>query len=342
MAEAICSWPCVRFDSSSSSNLAPVASARQQQDSRSIQQQQQHVNNNIPPPIQQGPVQGGQSYLDKVRGSQPESIDVDSLPSPVMNGKGFFMLRLDCRDDLVRIWAKAWNFGGQVVRFTQWTPDFDPESQKVTNALVWVKFPGLKQQYWDYEILMRIGKGLGKPIGVDQKTISREFGFYALVLIDIDMSQPIPWTVNVKEEGGREFVQAVEIDKLPEFCSHCKVVGHGVLGCRGLQRVFQVPNKEKEPAATTLEKNNDQGWQTVRYKGNQNEGQANRNNKQNQQYRPVQNRGQNQNQQGNQGQGVMLNQEFESNSNSIKRMGRWGAQGCSQSDPVLEAASVAV
>lgn len=156
-------------------------------------------------------------------------------------GNGFFMLKLNSQDEFIKIWSQSWNFGNQVVRFSKWSDDFDPDKQRSSSAVLWVRFPKLKQQYWDYELLMVLGKGLGTPIGVDQRTINREYGYFANVLVDIDLSKPVPSMVKVREEGGVEFSQPVEIPKLPAFCNHCKLVGHLIMQCKGLLRAIQEP-----------------------------------------------------------------------------------------------------
>ncbi|KAL5723536.1 hypothetical protein ACHQM5_006924 [Ranunculus cassubicifolius] len=92
---------------------------------------------------------------------------------------------------------------------------------------------------------MRIGKGVGTPIGVDKKTIGRDFGFFANVLIDVDFSKPIPEFINVKEEDGGQFAQEIFIPKMPQYCTHCNVVGHGIYNCRGLLRVMQPGESEQ-------------------------------------------------------------------------------------------------
>ncbi|KAL5723152.1 hypothetical protein ACHQM5_006580 [Ranunculus cassubicifolius] len=242
------------------------------------------------------------TYLERLRGMQPQHIDVAQFPGPEMEdgipsitlpkavvergkaycqfsligrldfkkfsverarsltaqvlaprgvwnltplGKGFFMLRLDNRDDFVRIWAKSWKFGNQVVKSTQWYPEFDPEKQVPSTSLLWVRFPTLNQQYWDYEALMRIGRGVGNPVGVDQRTLSRELGYFANVLIEIDLSKPIADQVSVKEEDGSSFLQDVEIQNLPTTCSHCKGIGHTMYQCRGLLRAMQDNPREE-------------------------------------------------------------------------------------------------
>lgn len=91
---------------------------------------------------------------------------------------------------------------------------------------------------------MTLGKGLGNPIGVDQRTISREYGYFTNVLIDIDLAKPVPDRITVKEEGGKEFMQLVEIPKFPDYYHHCKGIGHAITQCRGLRKAFQSPEGE--------------------------------------------------------------------------------------------------
>lgn len=243
------------------------------------------------------------SYADRVRGQQREVIDVEALPSPVMNGdiptvtlpkkvvdrgrqycqfsligrldfrklsivrartiakelwspsgdwkmiplgNGFFMLKLDSKDEFVKIWSTVWNFDNQMLRFIKWVPGFDPDKQRTSKTLLWVKFPKLGQEYWDYEILMTLAKGLGMPVGVDQRTLDREYGYFASVLVDIDLAKHVPDRVNVKEEDGTEFTQTVEIPKLPAYCNHCKMVGHLITQCRGLIKEIQTPTGRGE------------------------------------------------------------------------------------------------
>lgn len=147
-----------------------------------------------------------EAYLEKIRGEQPEYIDVESLPEPVMEGamptvflkkkalnrgrkfcefaligridfgrvsvarvrefatkiwapfgdwrliplgNGYFMLKLESKDDMVRIWSQVWRVENQIIGFNKWSPDFDPGKQRSTNMLLWVRFPFLQQQYWD-------------------------------------------------------------------------------------------------------------------------------------------------------------------------------------------------
>lgn len=104
-----------------------------------------------------------------------------------------------------------------------------------------MRFLKLKQQYWDYKLLVTLGKGLGIPIGVDQRTISREYICFTNVSVDIELSKPRPKGINVKEEENKEFFQSIEILKLLIFCNHCKGIGHEITQCRGILKAIQDP-----------------------------------------------------------------------------------------------------
>ncbi|KAF9590401.1 hypothetical protein IFM89_034194 [Coptis chinensis] len=234
------------------------------------------------------------SFADKVRGEQPQHLDVEDLPTLEMKGnmpsiklpkqavergrqyckycligrldfhkikledvksmatikwkpqgdwkiiplgKGFFMIRLTCEQDWRKIWGGGpWNFGKQTLQLTKLSPDFDPDVQTKTNAAVWIKFPMLGQLYWDYKILMSMGRAFGSPVGVDKHTLDRTFGNFASVLVEVDLSKPIPSQFLVEEDEGKSFLQDAEVIRLPNFCGHCKSVGHLVAECKGLQK----------------------------------------------------------------------------------------------------------
>ncbi|KAF5192881.1 zinc ion binding / nucleic acid binding protein, partial [Thalictrum thalictroides] len=164
-------------------------------------------------------------------------------------GKGYLFIRFDNVTDLNRVWSagSSWSFDDEPLRLSQWIPNFTPETQKQTHALVWVKLTGLSQEYWEPEILMSIARGVGNPMRVDEKTLKRDFGYFANVLVDVDLAEPIPDQVYVKTPSF-EFWQPVEIPKYPKFCSHCKVVGHLVTECRKLKRVMDNKDKANDQA----------------------------------------------------------------------------------------------
>lgn len=131
--------------------------------------------------------------------------------------------------------------GNQLIKFFKWTLEFGLNNQKTTNALLWVRFPKLGQHYWDYKLSMTLGKGLGTPVGVYQRIISREYGYFANMLVDIDLSKLVSVGIIVKEEERKEFFQPVETPKLPSYCNICKTLEHEITQCQGLIKAIQNP-----------------------------------------------------------------------------------------------------
>jgi hypothetical protein len=129
-----------------------------------------------------------------------------------------------------------------------WTKDFNPRLQQNQSAQVWVRFYGLAQEYWRPNIIFAIASSLGTPICTDAVTakpqFERTFGHYARVLIDMDLSQTLRDKVLVERIGFAFFIE-IEYENLPEYCNHCKLIGHCIANCNRINP--QEDNvKEKE------------------------------------------------------------------------------------------------
>ncbi|KAF6160146.1 hypothetical protein GIB67_016582 [Kingdonia uniflora] len=175
-------------------------------------------------------------------------------------GKGYITIFLDNEEDRNKIWSGGpWVIGKQLLRLSPWSPFFDPEKQKNTHALVWVKFPGLGVEFWEVDTLMALGRTLGTPIQINHSFATMDFRYFAKVLVDIDLAEPIPSKIVVEVEDG-DFWQRVELGATPKFYSHCKIIGHTFAECRVIkeqvQRVEEPKTNQQEiPAPEAFTKN---------------------------------------------------------------------------------------
>ncbi|XP_024195688.1 uncharacterized protein LOC112198815 [Rosa chinensis] len=168
---------------------------------------------------------------------------LDSLWKPsgswrlVPLGKGYFDIHFSTEEDMRRIWGGGTcTLASGIFRLSEWKPDFKPgDVMPQTHAQVWIQISGLSQDYWHPHLLMEIARGVGTPLQLDRATKERQFGYYARVLVDVDLATDLPSSIMVEREN---FCFPVEIwyENLPDKCSNCGVIGHSVGRCRHLQK----------------------------------------------------------------------------------------------------------
>ncbi|CAI8584698.1 unnamed protein product [Vicia faba] len=94
---------------------------------------------------------------------------------------------------------------------------------------------GLSQEYWRPKITFSIDSSLITPTSIDSTssklTFDRTFGHFVWVLVDIKLVKELTYQI-LMERAGFGFFAEVEYEKLPTFCSHCKVIGHTFETCR--------------------------------------------------------------------------------------------------------------
>jgi hypothetical protein len=174
-------------------------------------------------------------------------------------GKGFFEFTFASLEDLKRVRSiGSWNLNPGFIKFFAWTRDFSASSQQNTSAQVWVRFHGVPQEYWRKRILFAIASAVGTPICTDANASrprwERTFGQYARILVDMDVSQPLRSKVLVERKGYAFFVE-VSYENLPDFCTHCRKIGHYVEICNNIRREdneeqIKAPAKKKKPTNT--------------------------------------------------------------------------------------------
>jgi len=117
-----------------------------------------------------------------------------------------------------------------VLRLFEWMKEFNIHTQRQTHTHVWIRLWELPQEYWMERTLYEIARDVGTPYLIDNVNKYRLTGHYARVLVDLDLSKDIFYEVMVEREGFA-FPVEIEYEGLPEFCTHCKSIGHDVTYC---------------------------------------------------------------------------------------------------------------
>ncbi|XP_026398911.1 uncharacterized protein LOC113294750 [Papaver somniferum] len=66
-----------------------------------------------------------------------------------------------------------------------------------------------------------MGRSFGRPIRVDETILKKQAGFYANILVEIDLAKVIPNKVGMESKYGK-FEQEIRFSNLPKFCNHCQ------------------------------------------------------------------------------------------------------------------------
>lgn len=147
-------------------------------------------------------------------------------------GKGYFEFSFSSLEDMRKVLSVgSWNLEPGTLRLFTWTPDFNPELVRQTNVQCWIRIFGLPHEYWRPKILFAIATGVGIPLSLDDATINRSLGHYARILVDLDLAGNIRDKILVERKDFAFFVR-IEYERLPEFCSSCKMIGHSLGNCR--------------------------------------------------------------------------------------------------------------
>ncbi|KAJ4712441.1 DUF4283 domain protein [Melia azedarach] len=153
----------------------------------------------------------------------------DLFPMP----RGFYVLHFSDPMDMQRIWGSGTcTLTSGYFRLYQWQSDFDPYTIEIHSlAHIWVKIYGLSWEYWCPNIIMGIARGVGMPLQLDKITREGIYGYYARVLMEVDVLDTLSQFLNV-ERGDYEFQVKLVYENLPSKCSSCRAIGHDVAKCR--------------------------------------------------------------------------------------------------------------
>ncbi|XP_062017271.1 uncharacterized protein LOC133733635 [Rosa rugosa] len=69
---------------------------------------------------------------------------------------------------------------------------------------------------------MEIAHGVGTPLQLDRATKELEFGYYARVLVDVDLARELPSSLMIERENHCFPIEVV----YENLCTHCGLVGH--------------------------------------------------------------------------------------------------------------------
>ncbi|XP_048489906.1 uncharacterized protein LOC125491874 [Beta vulgaris subsp. vulgaris] len=128
----------------------------------------------------------------------------------------------------------------------EWSADLDLLKETVTLVPTWIRLPTLPLKYWGQVALNKIASLIGKPIRSDRATTQKDLLEYARVLVEVNISKPMPDEVWFTNEKSIKVSKRVVYDCKPIQCEDCKGIGHTGEQCR--QKKYELALKKVKPS----------------------------------------------------------------------------------------------
>lgn len=132
-------------------------------------------------------------------------------------------------------------------------PGCNVSVQAQTSTQVWIRILNLPLECRKTQNLLNIAMGVGLPIKIDPLTLSLYHGLYARVLVEVDLSKPLPQKILVTKKDASnsnvfDFFVDIEVEKIPKFCECCQMIGHEMSNCRNKSDTLEMSQKRFVPA----------------------------------------------------------------------------------------------
>lgn len=90
-----------------------------------------------------------------------------------------------------------------------WVSDFCSEKEVLKEIPLWIRLPNLHLSCWSVDSLSHIGSMIGKPVCDDDCTSQQMRISYARLLVEIDITKPLSYKVQIANGEGLMVEQQV-------------------------------------------------------------------------------------------------------------------------------------
>ncbi|XP_058733337.1 uncharacterized protein LOC131604942 [Vicia villosa] len=202
---------------------------------------------------------GGDINMNMLKHYMERIWNFVQLPDMVYHEEGYFILKFRSHSDKDTVLMKGpHTMRNMPLLLRDWKPGFNLKEDMLRTFLIWVKLPQLPLHLWGVRSLNKIGSALGNPLVTDECTASKARVSYAQILVEVDVTQELNSTINIKDMEGRKLTQPVKYEWKPIFCGKCQKFGHN---CK--EKIIKkwqpkpiVPAEPKNPAKETVDELN--------------------------------------------------------------------------------------
>ncbi|KAE8685597.1 hypothetical protein F3Y22_tig00111095pilonHSYRG00194 [Hibiscus syriacus] len=168
----------------------------------------------------------------------------------------YYLVKLDCTDDYNKVFIEGtWVVFGSYLTAQPWSRSFLTSDGYPSQAVVWIRLPGLPHRYYTRSLFNVIAAEIGQVVKVDYNTNAREKGKYERLVVVVDLNKPLLPCI-----GTDGFVQQIEYEGLQQICFKCGVYGHFQDLCGKHLEATDGVQEERVDFETTHDPNPSDSW----------------------------------------------------------------------------------
>ncbi|XP_019234545.1 PREDICTED: uncharacterized protein LOC109215004 [Nicotiana attenuata] len=142
-------------------------------------------------------------------------------------GSDFFLLKFQKEENKIHaLQGGPWFVLNHFLSIRQWEPKFKASETKLTTSAVWLRLPELPTEFYDYQILQKLGQKIGKFLSMDTCTSSTTRRQYARLCVEVLLDQPLKTHLYIGHHK-----QIILYEGLNLLCINCGRMGHNQRTC---------------------------------------------------------------------------------------------------------------
>lgn len=133
-----------------------------------------------------------------------------------------------------------WTFEQNLVVVRRLVPGDDPVTIGLNVSSFWIQVHGLQPGFMSEKVAVLIGNYVGEFEACDQRNFEGSGKTFMRIRVKLQLLNPLQTKMKLKKPGGDWFWVDLRYERLPSFCFHCGVIGHGDRFCPTSQEKFEV------------------------------------------------------------------------------------------------------
>ncbi|XVF04671.1 hypothetical protein REPUB_Repub05bG0104900 [Reevesia pubescens] len=140
---------------------------------------------------------------------------------------GYYCIRFGLKADYNFMLTNGpWIIADHYHTVHRWSPGFRSREAYIDKLAVWVRFPGMPLEFYDSEVLTRMGDAIRRFVRIDRTTSNMLCGKFTRMCVKLDLTQLLISKIFI---GGHW--QMVEYEGFKMLCFHCGRFGHSDMKC---------------------------------------------------------------------------------------------------------------